>query len=592
MADFYVPIATNLLTDLNQQIAAGPPKPDLSFIGNALENYKAGGDIGQQIAQRDMFKNGIPMQNGMPDYGAISKQLLQIGGASAIPQAINLGNAQIGRDVLQNTGVLPPSVPPSSANAIPSNRPTNNPGNIENGTFAQSIPGYQQGNGRFASFATPEAGAAAEDKLISSYGQKGIVTPNAIAARWAPAGDGANNPQQYGAFIASQLGVDPNTPLDLTNPQVRQRVAAAINRFEGNGSAPQTTPQAAQPAPQVAQNGPAAAPQAAPQAQPPYAQQSPTPTQNVPAQPTEALANAYENRANYFYQQAKGLSFVNPTAAAQAKAQGDMASQQALAIRKSLLESAQPTPEQKNANASGVPSPLALDRAKKIQEGNVTAGQKEYEGIQAQATQFERDLKPYLDVSRSIINDPKFYSGIGGNFSLDINRVKAALGDKNAAVLQEALQKVTAASVLAQINNQRAQLQEAGGNSSRIFRQQVDLVEKAAPALSNTPAGNRFLVEVSSRMGDLSSKVAQMAREYKSQNGTLDSGFDQKLADYMKQNPVFTEQEMTRPETLGAPSVPPSYANDRAGFVNWVNGMGLKSGDPIRLPNGKIKKIP
>src|ERR1700722_14187567 len=104
------------------------------------------------------------------------------------------------------------------------------------------------------------------------------------------------------------------------------------------------------------------------------------------------------------------------------------------------------------------------------------------------------------------------YSGTGANLVLDFNRVRAALGDQKAAVLQEALSKVTAASVLGQINTQKDQMMEAGGTAGRIFAQQVGLVEKAAPALSNTVYGNRFLVNVASRMGEFSTLVAQQAR--------------------------------------------------------------------------------
>jgi hypothetical protein len=248
------------------------------------------------------------------------------------------------------------------------------------------------------------------------------------------------------------------------------------------------------------------------------------------------------------------------------------------------------TPEQKNLQPlPGAPAG-ALARTEE-QKAEVVQSQKTYNGIQAASTQYERDLKPYLDLSRSIINDPQFYSGTGANLSLDINRVRARLGDQQAAVLQEALQKVTASSVLGQINTQRDQLMEAGGASSRIFSQQVALVEKAAPALANTPAGNRFLVEVSSRMGNLSSQIAGMARDYIAKNGHLNPQFDQQVAAFMKANPVFSKQEMSHPELIAAPSAPPAATNTQQ-IVAWGRSMGLKTGDPMRMPDGSIKAMP
>jgi len=577
MADFYVPIATGLYTDLNQQIAAGPPKPDLSFIGNALDNYNQGGQIKQQDALRNVFQNGLPRDaQGNIDFGQASEMLAKAGGAGQIQNVIGLQNAQLGRQVLGSTGVMPPNGPaasgpsasqpvgpPSSSTSIPNSapqavQPQANPNDTPTGT---PMPPGQNLTG-------PNTTITGIDYGPTKGG--GGVTPRMIADRTG--GDAQ--------ALAQRLGVSVDQVLDPNDPQVRATVAEVARGGQQPQGASFNSRFAAASGPTLNQGQPVQ-PQGQPQGQP----------QQAPQQDPAALAQAYETRANYFYQQAKGLAFVNPAAAQAAKAQGDQASEQALAIRKGLVANTEMTPEEKNARASGQPSPVAFEGAKKVQDTNITAGQKQYEGIQAQSTQYERDLKPYLDVSKSIINDPKFYSGIGGELSLDFNRVKAALGDKNAAVLQEALSKVTASSVLAQINNQRAQLQEAGGNSGRIFRQQVELVEKAAPSLANTPAGNRFLVEVSSRMGDLAGEVAQMARAYKQQHGYLDSGFDQKLSGYMKQHPVFTPQEMTHPEILGAPTVPQQYASNVGTVQNWARAMGVKPGEAIRFPDGSVRAM-
>jgi hypothetical protein len=212
---------------------------------------------------------------------------------------------------------------------------------------------------------------------------------------------------------------------------------------------------------------------------------------------------------------------------------------------------------------------------------------KTYTGIQAQAAQYERDTKPYLDLSRSILNNPNMYTGIAGNRVLDWNRVKAALGDTQAAMLQEGLQKVTATSVLGQINQQRDQLMEAGGTSGRIFSQQVDLVEKAAPQLASTLAGNRFLVEVSGRMGELNTTIRDMAADYKTKHGILDAGFDKEVSQYMKSHPIFTQQELARPELLGSPTAPAGL-KDTQSRKAWGQGMGLSPGDPFRV-NGQYK---
>lgn len=119
-----------------------------------------------------------------------------------------------------------------------------NPGNIEDGPFARSQPGYAGSDGRFARFDSAENGLAAIDALLSSYGRRGFNTPEAIINRWAPPSD--NNPtSNYSAYVAEGLGVQPNVPLDMNDPGVRRQVAERIAQFE-TGKRQNATPIPAQ----------------------------------------------------------------------------------------------------------------------------------------------------------------------------------------------------------------------------------------------------------------------------------------------------------------------------------------------------------
>lgn len=111
-----------------------------------------------------------------------------------------------------------------------------NPGNIENGPFARSQPGYVGSDGRFAQFDTMDHGIDAQSALLHSYGNKGLNTLNAIINRYAPSSDG-NNTNRYASFVAKKMGVDPNQPLDMNDPTVRRNMAMAMGRFE-NGMSP------------------------------------------------------------------------------------------------------------------------------------------------------------------------------------------------------------------------------------------------------------------------------------------------------------------------------------------------------------------
>lgn len=113
----------------------------------------------------------------------------------------------------------------------------NNPGNIEDGNFARSIPGYAGSDGRFARFDSPEGGFQAQSRLLDTYANKyGLNTVAGIVGRWAPANDG-NNVSAYAGSVARQMGVDPNQPLDISNPQVKASLIGAMIQHE-NGRNP------------------------------------------------------------------------------------------------------------------------------------------------------------------------------------------------------------------------------------------------------------------------------------------------------------------------------------------------------------------
>lgn len=119
-----------------------------------------------------------------------------------------------------------------------------NPGNIEDGDFARSLPGYAGSDGRFAKFDSMDSGYNAIESLLGSYGRRGINTAAGVVSRWAPKEDG-NPVPQYSAFVG---GGDPNAPLDLSSPEVRRQVAERIAQFE-NGKA---IPRAAKVGPEKA----------------------------------------------------------------------------------------------------------------------------------------------------------------------------------------------------------------------------------------------------------------------------------------------------------------------------------------------------
>lgn len=224
---------------------------------------------------RDAFKGGIPMRpDGTPDYGAMSATLFRQGGAGQVANATSLSNLDLKRQELALGQALAPVVAGGGVPDVqtatqdpsqPRGLRNNNPGNIENGPFAQRQPGYSgvEPKGRFATFKSPEDGTNAAGTLVNSYGNKGINTVQGVIGRWA----GGNDPNvpQYVAAVSKQLGVDPNAPLNMQDPQVRQALVSAISKFENGGrgapansttAIPQAQPQQTAQAPQGQQAPP------------------------------------------------------------------------------------------------------------------------------------------------------------------------------------------------------------------------------------------------------------------------------------------------------------------------------------------------
>lgn len=108
----------------------------------------------------------------------------------------------------------------------------NNQSNLKDGPFARSQPGYVgRDDSGFAIFNTPEAGNAAQERLLSnSYLSKGVNTPRSIVNRYAPPGENsADSINNYTAYIARKLGIGPDDP--VPSNKVGQ-LAQAMREFE------------------------------------------------------------------------------------------------------------------------------------------------------------------------------------------------------------------------------------------------------------------------------------------------------------------------------------------------------------------------
>lgn len=600
MADFTTPNFSDLIDNLNTQLASATPKVDFSPIGNLPQDYYQGQKNSFEQQQRNLFKNGVPTKaDGTPDYPAMVNTLIESGGAGGLSSAMPLLTLEMQKKMGQDNynaiaNPQSPPLPPSSSNQMPRGIRNNNPGNLTATPWTQGQSGYSGADGRFAQFNSPEAGTAAAGNLLINYGNRGIVTPLAIASTWAPKGDGNNNPAVYGGYIAKQLGVDVNTPLNLSDPTVRAKVVQAIAQFENGQRAsaqPQGAPQPVAYAPQAGAPMPAPGMPQPPVGQPmtqgappmqPGAPQATPPPQMQPQQqqpaPQDMAARAY-GQAQQLRARAAAIAGMNPQGA-------KVLSEQAAALESRYA----PTPEMKNAQAAGLTNPLEFGAQQaglnESYKQDATTFEKRYTGIQALGEAAYNGIQK-AQLMKQLTLDPNFYSGPLHESMQTYNQFKSIFGaNPSSALPQEAFNKVTTDMLTEQI--------KALGQSGvgRVLMAEVNNMKQSIASLGITPASNRALAEIVSRVYAQQNDIAGLAREIPHTPGKMNNVLDTHINDYLKSHPLFTKQELQHPALLGAPDAPPqsvqwSPEQKRA----WAGRVGLKPGDPIRF-NGQIVQVP
>jgi hypothetical protein len=222
-------------------------------------------------------------------------------------------------------------------------------------------------------------------------------------------------------------------------------------------------------------------------------------------------------------------------------------------------------------------------------------------GLQGSAREYDTALKPHLDAMRAVMNNPNFVSGTGVGLQEALNKIRsnpAFAGlpgyDPNAALPNEAMRKVLAASIQNQVSTLKAEAAEMGGSSGRLFQQQISLMEKASQNPDNTLPALRFLTELQTRIGDHAREMAKLASGYEGKygKGVLDNGFDEVLARYnsASEHQIFKPREMQDMRTFAPPPAPALESKEQA--IAWARKNGINPGEPFKLPSGRVVPAP
>ena len=193
-------------------------------------------------AKYDAWKQDDPAA-ALADFQQSAKRLSPLVRDSVESELFTAAAPQLAAQINQAGGVGIVGAPKESGNlSVPRGLRNNNPGNIVKG--AQRWDGEVPGNdAKFASFATPEDGIRALCKNLLAFQDKhGLNTVDGIVSRWAPATE--NDTNVYIKTVAKTVKADPDTPLDLKNPQTLEAFCRAIIKHE-NGKIPYSDDQIA-----------------------------------------------------------------------------------------------------------------------------------------------------------------------------------------------------------------------------------------------------------------------------------------------------------------------------------------------------------
>ena len=153
--------------------------------------------------------------------------------------------------------------------------------------------------------------------------------------------------------------------------------------------------------------------------------------------------------------------------------------------------------------------------------------------IQDSAQAAQRTLDG-LSVMEQAMADPNFYSGSGEAYVSGLKRLGAAIGINPDSVSSNETFNAMA---------KQAALDSMGGSLGTGFSNaDRDFVTDQVPTLSNTPEGNRKLIEIQRKLNERKQQIAEQARLYaQSHDGRIDAGFDDAIAQWARDNPLFPE---------------------------------------------------
>jgi len=191
----------------------------------ALDGYVSQAiSVKDALAQHNAANEQYTLAPGSARYDARGNLIV------AQPFAPELRSVSPGETLIEVNPTQPGGGGPASTGGGSRGERNGNPGNIKDGPWARSQPGYIGSDGTFAKF-EPGAGQAAQERLLAAnYIAKGFDTPAEIVNRYAPPGENSpDSVRNYTSYVAQRLGIGANDPVPAGKVG---ELAKAMREFE------------------------------------------------------------------------------------------------------------------------------------------------------------------------------------------------------------------------------------------------------------------------------------------------------------------------------------------------------------------------
>lgn len=223
--------------------------------------------------------------------------------------------------------------------------------------------------------------------------------------------------------------------------------------------------------------------------------------------------------------------------------------------------------------------------AKKAAEAGGEAHAKYYDSLHkglAGTAMIAAQQKQNIDLLRQVAASPDFTPGSGSELALGIQRMAAGLGIKPEGAAPRELFNQIATRILAdQISGIKSMASETGETGGRIFKSMLDLEEKANITPEDTAAGINAKLNLIDNAGNLMMRWGDMADDYVSKHGKLDSGFDKELRSEIGKARI--PNAVPGAEKTESKAAAPAAGGPAVGAVD--SGYKFKGGDPKKKEN-------